>query len=87
MPESLSLVYIAGNTADAARAERVLTEQGLDYVLSLEPFVSASPVWTGERMGLFVYVPTALHRSCRDLLERNGLTDTVDLDGTSLESR
>jgi len=78
--EDVSLVYIAGNVVDAEKAERVLTEQGVDYVLSLESFASTSLMRMGEHKGLFVYVPTAQHGSCRDLLERHGLTDTVGLD-------
>lgn len=76
----LSLVYIAGSVGDAEKAERALTEHGVDYVLSLEPFASTSVMRTGEHVGLFVYVPTAQHRSCREMLERNGLADTVGLD-------
>lgn len=72
-------MYIAGNVVEAEKAERTLTEQGVDYVLSLEPFVSTSLMRTAEHTGLFVYVPTARHRFCRDILERNGLTDTVGL--------
>jgi len=77
---SLSLVYIAGNMVDAGKVERTLTDHGVDYALSLEPFASTSVMRGGEHMGLFVYVPTAQHRACRDMLERSGLTDTVGLD-------
>lgn len=80
----LSLVYIAGNVVDAEKAERTLTAQGVDYVLSLESFASTSVMLVGERTGLFVYVPTAQHRSCRELLERSGLMDTVGLDEDQL---
>ena len=82
-PETpLSLVYIAGNLVEAEAAERTLTGMGVDYALSLEPFASTSVMRTGEHAGLFVYVPTTQHRSCREMLERNGLTDTVDLEGS-----
>lgn len=74
------LVYIAGSVRDAEKAERALTERGVDYVLSLEPFASTSVMLVGERAGLFVYVPVEQHESCRVLLEQNGLTDTVALD-------
>ena len=77
---SLSLVYIAGNTVDAGKVERILTEQGVDYALSLEPFASTSMMRPSDHTGLFVYVPTAQHRSCLEMLERSGLTDTVGLD-------
>ena len=76
----LRLLYIAGNMVDAGRVEQALTEHGVDYVLRLEPFASTSLMRAGEHTGLFVYVPTARHRSCRDMLERNGLMDTVGLD-------
>lgn len=77
---SLSLVYIAGNMVDAGKVERILTEHGVDYALSLEPFASTSMMRPGDHTGLFVYVPTAQHRACREMLERSGLTDTVGLD-------
>ena len=80
LPGSLSLVYIAGNVAEAEKAERTLTEHGVDYALSLEPFASTSLMRVGEHTGLFVYVPAALYRSCLEMLERNGLTDTVGLE-------
>jgi len=73
----LSLVFIAGNLADAEAAEQRLTEMGVDYALSLEPFTTLS-LMGGEYTGLFVYVPTAQHRFCREMLERHGLTDTVE---------
>lgn len=76
----LSLVYIADNLVDAQKAERILTEQEIDFTISLEPFASTSVMLVGERTGLFVYVPAERHDSCRGMLERNGLTDTVALD-------
>ncbi len=76
----LHLVYIAGTVADAEKAERTLTEQGVDYVLSLESFASTSVMRMGEHKGLFMYVPAEQHESCRGMLERIGLTDTVGLD-------
>ena len=77
---SLSLVYIAGNMVDAEKVERTLTEHGVEYALSLEPFASTSMMRPGDHTGLFVHVPTTQHRACRDMLERSGLTDTVGLD-------
>ena len=77
---ALSLVYIAGNMVDAEKVERTLTEHGVEYALSLEPFASTSMMRPGDHTGLFVHVPTTQHRACRDMLERSGLTDTVGLD-------
>jgi uncharacterized membrane protein len=77
---SLSLVYIAGNVVDAGKAERTLMDHGIDYVLSLESFASTSVMRGGEHTGLFVYVPVLQHQICLEILEQNGLTDTVALD-------
>ncbi len=77
----LSLVYIAGNLIDAEKAERLLTESGIDYLLKLEPFTTTS-VMRGEYMGLFVYVPTYEHGRCREFLEACRLTDTVELEAS-----
>ncbi|MGH7230157.1 MAG: hypothetical protein ACREJU_02210 [Nitrospiraceae bacterium] len=77
---ALSLVYIAGNVVDAEKAERLLTELNMDYVLKLEPFTTTS-VLGGEYVGLFVYVPTVAHDRCREALETNGLADTIERQG------
>ncbi len=79
IPSPLSLVYIAGNLVDAEAAERWLTDAGMEYTLSVEPFTTRSFLG-GEYLGLFISVPTATHRRCRDLLESHGLTDTVEID-------
>ncbi len=76
----LGLVYIAGNTMEAEKVERLLTERGIDYALRLEPYASTSVMLVGERTGLFVYVPVDRHESCRVVLEQNGLMDTVAFD-------
>lgn len=79
----MSLVYIAGNLPDAEAAERYLTERGMDYTLSLEPFTTTSVIG-GVYVGLFVSVPTAQHQQCREILEANGLTDTISIDEQGL---
>ncbi len=72
----MKVVYIAGNVVDAQKVERVLTEAGIDYGLSLEPFRTTS-LLSGEYLGLFVSVPTMEHERCRNLLQAAGLLDTV----------
>lgn len=77
-----TLVYIAGNVADAEKAERLLASRSVDYAVSIEPFLHTS-VLGGNYPGLFIYVPSPDSRLCRQYLESNGLTDTVDLDEES----
>ena len=76
----LGLVYIAGNPVDAERVERALTECGIDYTLSLEPFMKSSAMGTvfgGTYAGVFFFVPTARHESCRDFLGSKGFADAI----------
>lgn len=76
----LSLVYIAGNTVDAEKAERVLTARGMDYAVSLEPFMNSSMMGTvfgGTYAGLLFFIPSAQHECCHDLLRANGFADTI----------
>ncbi len=77
-----TLVYIDGNVADAEKAERLLASRSVDYAVSIEPFLHTS-VLGGPYPGLFIYVPSPDSRLCRQYLESNGLTDTVDLDEES----
>lgn len=82
----LRLVYIAGNLPDAEAAERCLTEQGIEYALSLEPFTLDDPVRRGwQYMGLYVYVPLLEHRKSRLALEASGLSPTIELEEEGAE--
>jgi len=76
----LGLVYIAGNTVDAEQVERILTEHGVDYALSLEPFMKSSALGTvfgGIYAGVFIFVSATQHECCRDLLRSKGFADAI----------
>lgn len=76
----LSLIYIAGNVSDAKRAEQLLTEQGIDYTLTLQPYMKSSflgMVFGTSYTGLYVLVPTSQHRFCADLLHSKGLIGVI----------
>ena len=80
-PQTLTLLYIAGNVADAERAEQCLTDAGVDYVLSLEPFTTPIRQLLGwQYTGLFFYVPEGRHDAAAKFLHDDGFTDTVPLD-------
>ncbi len=84
----LSLVYIAGNVPDAEQAERVLTEQGIDYALRLEPFRKDTLLGTilgGTYMGLFFSVAKSERWRSLEALEAEGLTDTLIPDDEDME--
>jgi hypothetical protein len=76
----LSLLYIAGNLSEAKRVEDILSGHGIDYTLTLQPFVKTSflgIIFGGSYMGLYVLVPTAQHRFCAELLHARGLRDAI----------
>jgi hypothetical protein len=78
----LDLVFIAGNVSEATCAERVLTEHGVDYAISLAPFKHESvlgAVFGNTYNGLFFYVPSTVHQTAVRILEDVGMTDTVSL--------
>ncbi len=80
MQGPLSLVYIAGHVAEAEKVERVLTEQGIDYTISLEPFMKSSATGTvfgGTYAGVFFFVPSDRQDACRDVLHAQGLRETM----------
>jgi len=84
----LGLVYIAGNTVDAEKVERALTECGIDYTLSLEPFMKSSTLGTifgGTYAGVFFFVPVTQHERCCDLLRSKGIADMIGTE-VSLEN-
>lgn len=71
-----SLVFIACNVREAKRAEAVLTERGVDYWLSFEPFVRAGifgGLLASERVGVGFTVGADVAAHARDLLRQHRL--------------
>ncbi len=68
----ISRVYIAKNIKEAERIETLLTENNIDYAVSLEPYLPPS-LLQSERMGAAFYVETAQGDLCRQLIAQKGL--------------
>ena len=72
-----TLVFIACNVGEARRAEDVLTQNGVDYCLSFEPFmragIFAALLKPSEHVGVGFTVVSGQAAFCRDLLSRHGL--------------
>lgn len=73
-----SLIYIAGNLIDAEKVERILDEEGLDYAISIKPYIKTSLIG-GIYQGLFIYVAQPENQKIRAILEGHGLLDTVHI--------
>lgn len=67
-----SRVYIAARLAEAQRVEAVLTEDGTDYVVSVELFRAG--LLSRPHHGAVFYVAASCADRCRELLVATGLT-------------
>jgi hypothetical protein len=69
--EELTKVFLAPTVAEARRAEAVLTERGVDYVVKPEPF--GRTLFGSPRMGAVFYVHVSQAEYCGDQLIAAGL--------------
>lgn len=79
----ITLVFIACNLGEARRAEEALTQNGIDYCLSFEPFIRPSVLGllteASQHVGLGLSVISGQASLCRDVLCRHGLrTGIID---------
>jgi hypothetical protein len=65
-------IYIAKNVKEAETIEKLLTDKGIDYAISLEPFLPPS-LLQSERMGAAFYVQSDQEALCRQLITDAGL--------------
>jgi len=68
----ITRIYIAKNILEAESIETLLTENNIDYAISLEPFLPPS-LLQSERMGAAFYVETAQSGLGRQLIAQKGL--------------
>ena len=69
--KDISRIFIAGSIEEAESAEDILTQNGIDYAISLEPYVRM--FFGTERNGIAFYVLSCQELFCRDLLSSRGL--------------
>jgi hypothetical protein len=73
--KAISRISIAGSIEEAERIEDILTEDGIDYAVSLEPFVTS--IFGSERNGIAFYVLSGPEHYCRELLTSRGLASSL----------
>ena len=56
--QDLERIFIAARLTEARRAEEVLTLEGVEYVVNVEPFVAGGFFAFWPRKGAGVFVPT-----------------------------
>jgi hypothetical protein len=67
------LIFIARNVREARRVEALLTEQGIDYAIALEPFLHGGIFGVITLTGLGFYALSGQALYCRELLGQQGL--------------
>ena len=72
-PHDLTRVFIAAHLKEARGVEEVLTGDGVDYVVKVEPFVGGFFSALRPRQGAVFYVQTSQASFCRDRLMAAGL--------------
>ena len=76
--DELERVYIAGTLAEAQDVEALLTGNGVDYVVQVEPYRAS--ILFGPRHGAAFYVSAVQAAYCREHLIASGFERGV-LDG------
>lgn len=78
LADDASRIYIAARLAEAQRVEAVLTDDGTDYVVSVELFRAG--LLSRPHHGAVFYVDASHADRCRELLAAAGLTRGLVLD-------
>jgi hypothetical protein len=68
------LIFIARTVREARRVEALLTAEGIDYAIALEPFLHGGVFGVVTLTGLGFYVLSGQASDCRELLGRCGLS-------------
>jgi len=69
--KDISRIFIAGSIKEAESVEDILNQNGIDYAISLEPYVRM--FFGTERNGIAFYVLSGQKLFCRELLSSRGL--------------
>ncbi len=69
--KDISRIFIAASIKEAQLAEDILTQNGINYAISLEPYVRM--FFGTERNGIAFYVLSGQELFCRELLSSQGL--------------
>jgi hypothetical protein len=76
--KDISRIFIAGSIKEAESAEDILTQNGIDYAISLEPYTRL--FFGTERKGIAFYVLSGQASHCRTLFESKGLSSGLTVE-------
>lgn len=72
--KNISRIFMAAKIREAELVEKILTEEGIDYAIELEPYLQAGFVVVSELNGAAFYVLSGQGQYCRNLLASRGLS-------------
>jgi len=78
--KDISRIFIAASLKEAELVENILSEDGIDYTISLEPYLRIGYLMKSELNGVAFYVLSAKEKYFRDLLASNGLSSGLTVE-------
>jgi hypothetical protein len=76
--EEVSRIYLAGRLAEAKEVEKILSANGIDYAVEVEPYVTTFAIFfSGEYRGAAFYVLSHQSEFCRRALSEAGLKSGI----------
>jgi hypothetical protein len=75
--KEVARVYLAGELAEARRVEEILTANGVDYAVEIEPYVRMS-IFSSEYAGAAFYVLAGQADFCKRTLFEAGLRAGIE---------
>jgi hypothetical protein len=76
--KDISRIFIAASIKEADSAEDILTQIGIDYAISLEPYTRM--FFGTERKGIAFYVLSGQALYCRTLFQTKGLSSGLTIE-------
>lgn len=76
--KGISRIFMAGSVNEAEVIEDLLTDNGIDYAVSLEPFLTV--ISLSERNGIAFYVLSGQEHYCRGLLASKGMASGLTIE-------
>lgn len=72
--KEISRIFIATNVEQSERVEDILTREGIDYAIVMEPYLRIGLISTSELKGIAFYTLSGQAQYCINLLESEGLS-------------
>jgi len=79
--KNISRIFIASSIREAEAVERILSEDGIDYAISLELYQRTGLTSRTELSGIAFYVLAGQEKYCRKLLSSKGLSHGLIVEG------